>query len=106
MKRDYYEILGVKRDAGSQELKSSYRRLAVQYHPDKNSDPEAAEKFKEASEAYAVLWLALGTTASAGRCAALEVRPSVRDSSDLADLRFGIRGFACPRPRREAQSRP
>jgi molecular chaperone DnaJ len=55
MKRDYYEVLGVARDAGAQELKSSYRRLAVQFHPDKNPDPEAAEKFKEASEAYAVL---------------------------------------------------
>ena len=55
MKRDYYEILGVGRDAGGQELKSAYRRLAIQFHPDKNAEPEAAEKFKEASEAYAVL---------------------------------------------------
>jgi molecular chaperone DnaJ len=56
MKRDYYEILGVGRDAGAQELKSAYRKLAIQFHPDKNSgDSEAAEKFKEASEAYAIL---------------------------------------------------
>lgn len=56
MKRDYYEILGVARDAGGQELKSAYRKLAVQFHPDKNAgDPDAAEKFKEASEAYTVL---------------------------------------------------
>jgi molecular chaperone DnaJ len=55
MKRDYYEILGVGRDAGGQELKSAYRRLAIQFHPDKNAEPEASEKFKEASEAYAVL---------------------------------------------------
>ena len=55
MKRDYYEILGVARDAGVQELKSAYRKLAVRFHPDKNAEPEAAEKFKEASEAYAVL---------------------------------------------------
>jgi molecular chaperone DnaJ len=55
-KRDYYEILGVSRAASEQELKTSYRRLAHQYHPDKNqSDPEAEEKFKEAAEAYAVL---------------------------------------------------
>jgi molecular chaperone DnaJ len=56
MKRDYYEVLGVARDAGSAELKSAYRKLAIQYHPDKNSgDAEASEKFKEASEAYSVL---------------------------------------------------
>src|SRR4030095_11640749 len=55
-KRDYYEILGVNRSATEQELKTSYRRLAHQYHPDKTqSDPEAEEKFKEAAEAYAVL---------------------------------------------------
>ena len=55
-KRDYYEVLGVSRAATEQELKTSYRRLAHQYHPDKNqSDPEAEEKFKEAAEAYAVL---------------------------------------------------
>ena len=55
-KRDYYEVLGVSRSATEQELKTSYRRLAHQYHPDKNqTDPEAEEKFKEAAEAYAVL---------------------------------------------------
>jgi molecular chaperone DnaJ len=55
-KRDYYEILGVARGATDQELKSAYRRLAHQYHPDKNqADPGAEEKFKEAAEAYAVL---------------------------------------------------
>lgn len=55
-KRDYYEVLGVNRSATDQELKTAYRRLAHQYHPDKNqADPEAEEKFKEAAEAYAVL---------------------------------------------------
>jgi molecular chaperone DnaJ len=55
-KRDYYEVLGVSRSANEQDLKSAYRRLAHQYHPDKNqSDPHAEEKFKEAAEAYAVL---------------------------------------------------
>src|SRR5260370_37048459 len=55
-KRDYYEVLGVNHSATEQDLKKSYRRLAHQYHPDKNqSDPEAEEKFKEAAEAYAVL---------------------------------------------------
>ena len=55
-KRDYYEVLGVARGVGEQELKSAYRRLAHQYHPDKNQGDKAAEeRFKELSEAYAVL---------------------------------------------------
>src|SRR5438093_6919582 len=55
-KRDYYEVLGVSRGASDQDLKTAYRRLAHQYHPDKNqTDPEAEEKFKEAAEAYAIL---------------------------------------------------
>lgn len=55
-KRDFYEILGVSRNADQQELKKAYRRLAVQFHPDKNPDnKEAEEKFKELSEAYDVL---------------------------------------------------
>ena len=55
-KRDYYEILGLSRTATEQELKSAYRRLAHQYHPDKNqANPNAEEKFKEAAEAYGVL---------------------------------------------------
>lgn len=55
-KRDYYEVLGVNRNANEQELKSAYRRLAMQYHPDRNPDNQSAEeKFKEVSEAYGVL---------------------------------------------------
>jgi molecular chaperone DnaJ len=54
--RDYYDILGVPRDADEEEIKRSYRRLAMQYHPDRNpGDRKAEEKFKEASEAYEVL---------------------------------------------------
>ena len=55
-KRDYYEVLGVSRAATDNELKSSYRKLALKYHPDRNpGDKVAEEKFKEAAEAYAVL---------------------------------------------------
>jgi molecular chaperone DnaJ len=54
-KRDYYEVLGVPRSANDDELKSAFRNLARQYHPDVSSDPDAEEKFKEINEAYAVL---------------------------------------------------
>ncbi len=55
-KRDYYEILGVDRNASQEELKRAYRRMALKYHPDRNpGDPEAERRFKEAAEAYEVL---------------------------------------------------
>ena len=55
-KRDYYEVLGVGRTAGDEEVKKAYRRLAVQFHPDRNpGDKQAEEKFKEINEAYQVL---------------------------------------------------
>ena len=55
-KRDYYEVLGVGKDASADEIKKAYRKLAVKYHPDKNpGDKEAEEKFKEAAEAYSIL---------------------------------------------------
>jgi len=55
-KKDYYEILGIDHSASKEEIKKVYRKLALQYHPDKNKDKGAEEKFKEISEAYAVLY--------------------------------------------------
>ncbi len=54
-KRDYYEVLGVSKTATDAEIKSAFRKLAKKYHPDVNKEPDAADKFKEAQEAYAVL---------------------------------------------------
>lgn len=55
MSKDYYKILGVDRGASDDEIKKAYRKMAMQYHPDKNSSPDAEAKFKEAAEAYDVL---------------------------------------------------
>jgi molecular chaperone DnaJ len=54
-KRDYYEVLGVDKSATPDQIKQAYRKLALQFHPDRNKDPSATERFKEISEAYAVL---------------------------------------------------
>jgi molecular chaperone DnaJ len=53
--RDYYEVLGVQRGATKEQIKSAYRKLALEFHPDRNKSPEAEARFKEISEAYAVL---------------------------------------------------
>jgi len=55
-KRDFYEILGVSKSASADEIKKAYRKVAMQYHPDRNpNDKSAEDKFKEAAEAYEVL---------------------------------------------------
>ena len=54
-KRDYYEVLNVERGAPQDEIKKAFRKLAFQYHPDRNKEPDAEDKFKEISEAYAIL---------------------------------------------------
>ena len=55
-KRDYYEILGVNKTASADEIKKAYRKVAMQFHPDRNpGDKSAEDKFKEAAEAYEVL---------------------------------------------------
>jgi molecular chaperone DnaJ len=114
-KRDYYEVLGVGRNAVEGELKSSYRRLALRHHPDRNpGDPSAAEKFKEASEAYAVLsdpekrarydrFGHAGVSAGAGGFGGFD--PSVFGNfSDLFENLFGFSGFGAGTPSRPAGS--
>ena len=54
-KRDYYEVLNVERGTPQDEIKKAFRKLAFQYHPDRNKEPDAEDKFKEISEAYAIL---------------------------------------------------
>ena len=53
--RDYYKILGVAKGSSQEEIRSKFRRLALEYHPDRNKEPDAQEKFKEINEAYQVL---------------------------------------------------
>src|SRR3990172_6685751 len=53
--RDYYEVLGVPRDADAKAIKEAFRQLALQYHPDRNKAPDAEERFKEIAAAYAIL---------------------------------------------------
>ena len=54
-KRDYYEILGVSRNASEDDLRKAFRKLAFEFHPDRNKDKDAEKKFKEINEAYQVL---------------------------------------------------
>jgi len=103
-KRDYYEILGVERTATDVEIKSSYRRLAMKFHPDRNpGDDLAEEKFKEAAEAYAILadpqkrglydrYGHAGVGAAAGGSAGFD--PSVfAEFGDFADILGNMFGF-------------
>ena len=55
MPRDYYDVLGISKGADSKEIKSAFRKLARQYHPDVSQEPDAEDKFKEINEAYEVL---------------------------------------------------
>ncbi len=99
--RDYYEVLGVSRSASDDELKSAFRRLARQYHPDVNNSPDAEERFKEINEAYAVLSdadrrAAYDRFGHAGVRGAGGVPDFTVDFSDFADIfgdLFGFGGF-------------
>jgi molecular chaperone DnaJ len=99
--RDYYEVLGVSRSASDDELKSAFRRLARQYHPDVNNSPDAEERFKEINEAYAVLSdadrrAAYDRFGHAGVRGAGGAPDFTVDFSDFADIfgdLFGFGGF-------------
>lgn len=95
-KRDYYEVLGVERTVSEQDLKGAYRKLAMQYHPDRNpGDHTAEEKFKEAAEAYSVLSDAQKRAAydaygHQGVSGAGGFDPSAMDLSDILSQVFGF----------------
>jgi molecular chaperone DnaJ len=110
--RDYYEILGVPKNASNEDLKSAFRRLARQYHPDVNKEPDAEERFKEINEAYAVLSdadrrAAYDRFGHAGVQGAGGMPDFNVDFSDFADIfgdLFGFGGFG--RSSRRARNAP
>src|SRR6266478_8447693 len=88
-KRDYYEVLGVNRDADEEAIKKAYRRLAMKHHPDRNPDnPKAEELFKEAKEAYEIL------TDANKRAAYYYFRYSHAGVDPRARVSAGFSGFA------------
>jgi curved DNA-binding protein len=117
--QDYYEVLGVRRDASQEEIQQAYRKLARSYHPDLNKDPGAEERFKDISEAYAVLsdpetrkrydvfgpgfrqvpedadprtWRRAGAASGAGREAGSGFGSGLGDGINLDDLLGGLFG--------------
>ncbi len=96
-KRDYYEVLGVAKDATKDQIKGSYRKLAMQYHPDRNKSAGAEERFKEISEAYAVLsddakraqYDRFGHEGIQGRYSAEDIFRNANFEEILRDLGFG-----------------
>jgi len=110
--RDYYEILGVPKNATNDDLKAAFRRLARQYHPDVNNEPDAEEKFKEINEAYAVLSDAerraaydrFGHAGVRGAGGAPDFSVDFSDFADIFGDLFGFGGFG--RTSRRARNMP
>jgi molecular chaperone DnaJ len=110
--RDYYEILGVSRNASQDELKSAFRRLARQYHPDVNNSPDAEERFKEINEAYAVLsdsekraaYDRFGHAGVRGPGGGPDINVDFSDFADIFGDLFGFGGFG--RSSRRARNAP
>lgn len=100
-KRDYYDVLGVSRNASKEEIKNAYRNLALKYHPDRNKSPDAEEKFKEISEAYAVLsddekrrqYDMFGHAGVEARYRPEDIYRGVDFEDIFRDLGFGFGGF-------------
>ncbi len=100
-KRDYYTVLGVSKNASKEDLKSAYRKLALQYHPDRNKEPGSEEKFKEISEAYAVLsddekrkqYDLFGHAGIGQRYSQEDIFRGVNFNDIFRDLGFGFGGF-------------
>ncbi len=100
-KRDYYEVLDVPKNASKQEIKKAYRKLALKYHPDRNRSPDAEEKFKEISEAYAILsddekrmqYDRLGHEGISGRYTWDDIFRGADFDSIFRDIGFGFGGF-------------
>ncbi len=109
--RDYYEVLDVPRDASPDDLKSAFRRLARQYHPDVNKSPDAEEKFKEINEAYAVLSdadkrAAYDRFGHAGVRGAGGASDFTVDFSDFADIFGDLFGFGFGRGAARSRNAP
>jgi len=100
-KRDYYDVLNVPRNAGKDQIKNEYRKLALKYHPDRNKAPDAEERFKEISEAYAVLsddekraqYDRFGHAGIDSRYSAEDIFRGVDFDEIFRDLGFGFGGF-------------
>ncbi len=100
-KRDYYDILGISRDATKSKIRDAYRKLAFKYHPDRNKDSGAEEKFKEISEAYAVLsddekrrqYDQFGHAGISGKYTWDDIYRGVDFDEIFRDMGFGFGGF-------------
>lgn len=99
--RDYYEVLGVPKNASNDDLKAAFRRLARQYHPDVNKEPNAEERFKELNEAYAILsdpdkraaYDRFGHAGVRGPGGAPDISVDFSDFADIFGDLFGFGGF-------------